>query len=351
MRPDELAGCVPIRLYARGGRHYVDWCRLGDTRFTEPFFDQTVERAFRRPSALLFRPQTPIEALGEWHALSPGLPPGGFIFHMSRCGSTLVSRMLAALPQAVVISEAGPVDRVLRAHLRDPRATDEERVNWLRWVLSALGQRRRGDEEHFFVKFDAWNAPQLPLVRRAFPEVPAVFLYREPLEVMVSQLRRAPSWMLSGALEPGLLGVGPGAAARMPREEYCARALARICEAALRHREDLRLVNYSELPGAAWAWLLDFFRAAHTPADVGRMRHAARFDAKTPSLSFEPDAAAKNREATDTIRELNERHLRPLYEQLEAARRAQSGGGAQAAVAQTFGEAGLSYVRIRFACS
>ena len=102
-------GWVPIRVYGapgHPGQPFVDWCYLGTDAFIEPFFEDTIRRMLRRPFNLLFRHQTPIDALGEWHAAQPGLPPTGFIFHMSRCGSTLAARLLAALPRNVVISEA-----------------------------------------------------------------------------------------------------------------------------------------------------------------------------------------------------------------------------------------------------
>ena len=80
----------------------VDWGCLGKERFTDPLFEQTIDVCLRHPFNLLFRHQTPIELLGEVAATFPMVPPSGFIFHLSRCGSTLVSQMLAALPQNIV---------------------------------------------------------------------------------------------------------------------------------------------------------------------------------------------------------------------------------------------------------
>ena len=81
----------------------VDWCHLGDLRFADPFFEQTIERAMAHPFNLLFRRATSLAAMGE--PAQPELKPAGLIFHMSRCGSTLVSRMLAASPENMVLSE------------------------------------------------------------------------------------------------------------------------------------------------------------------------------------------------------------------------------------------------------
>jgi hypothetical protein len=175
-------------------------------RITDPFFAQTVERSLRHPAHMLFRHDTPMEALGELNEQSPGAPPKGFIFHASRCGSTLIAQMLAAQPENVVISEASPVDVVLRSHLRDPGISEEQRILWLRWLLNAFGQRRFGEEKRLFVKFDSWHALFLPLIRRAFPDVPWIFVYREPVEVLLSHGRRRGGQMIPGVLEPGLFG-------------------------------------------------------------------------------------------------------------------------------------------------
>src|SRR5688500_14155098 len=89
---------IPVRGYWREDRAFVDWCFLGKERLTEPFFDDSIVKRFRQPFNLLFRHQTPFEFLGELAEFSKGLKPTGFIFHLSRCGSTLVSQMFAALP-------------------------------------------------------------------------------------------------------------------------------------------------------------------------------------------------------------------------------------------------------------
>lgn len=320
-----LDGWVPLRVYWRGDAPVVDWCYLGRERFTDPFFDQTVAHCMSRPFNLLFRHQTPVEVLSELRERSPGVTPAGFIFHASRCGSTLVTQMLAALPENVVISEAGPIDKVLRASGLSPQVTDEERAEWLRGLVCAFGQRRRGDERRLFVKFDSWHALFLPLVERAFPGVPWLFLYREPVEVLVSHARRRGAHMIPGVLDPALVGFGAAEVSAMRLEEYSARVLAAVCRAALRHRQASgrgSLVNYRQLPDSVWTTLAEFFGLELSEADTERMRRAARLDAKNPALDFDDDTAAKNLEAGDGLRREAERWARPVYEQLEEARRA-----------------------------
>jgi gluconate kinase len=298
----------------------VDWCYLGTRRFTEPFFDQTARWCMNRPFNLLFHHQTSIEMLAERHEVRPGLQPTGFIFHMSRCGSTLISQMLAALPRTVVISEASPIDAVLRAHFRVPVLTDDERIDWLRWVVSALGQRRRGDEKHFFIKLDCWNTLALPLISRAFPGVPWIFSYRNPVEVMVSQLKRRGAHLVPGVIEPSLFGLSDDSIFVMQPEEYCARVLAKVCEAALENHEGGLLLNYEQLPEAMWTSIPNFFGIEYSEADIETLGRVARLDAKNPSLRFANDTKSKNRSATDLMRDMADELVVPVYKQLEAAR-------------------------------
>ncbi len=109
---------MPIRVYQEQGEPMLDWAYFGSARFVEPFFEDTVAKVLRRSFSLLFRQQTPLSILDELQLLAPGVAPTGFIFHMSRCGSTLVSQMLAALPQNIV-HRRDPADRYRVAHGRD----------------------------------------------------------------------------------------------------------------------------------------------------------------------------------------------------------------------------------------
>ncbi|HEX8088949.1 MAG TPA: sulfotransferase family protein, partial [Blastocatellia bacterium] len=313
MRADRLDGWIPVRLYWEQSSPIVDWCYVGERRFTDPFFDQTIERCMRHPFNVLFRHQTPIDALCQYHEERPGLPPTGFIFHLSRCGSTLISQMLAALPRNVVISEAPPVDAVLRAHCRARDVTDAKRANWLRWMISAIGQRRSSEQKYLFIKFDSWSLLSMRNIRQAFPDVPWVFAYRDPVEVLVSQITRRGGHMVPGVLEPELLGMDYQSILQMQPTEYCARVLAQVCAAALGHRDsgEAMFINYRQLPDVVWSLLLDFFHLDYTTADIDRMRHASQFDAKNPSLEFIDDAASKNRAASPEVRQMASKWVMP----------------------------------------
>jgi gluconate kinase len=314
----ELAGWVPARLLTLQPEPLVDWCYLGRRRFTDPFFSQTVESCIHRPFNLLFRHQTQIEVLREWVSMRPGLAPGGFIFHMSRCGSTLVSQLLAALPAHVVIAEAGPIDSILRAHKHYPNLTEEDRINWLRWMISALGQPRAGSENKLFIKFDSWNILDFDLVRNAFPTVPWVFVYREPVAVLASHMSQRGAFTIPALFAPDFFGLDQQSADQSSVEEYCARVLAALCRAGLEaHRAGGGLlINYKQLPEAMFQSILPYFSVACDESEIQRLRELSRFDSKNRTMPFMEDPPAKK----DSVREAALKWLQPVYDELESAR-------------------------------
>lgn len=321
-------GWVPFRLYWQGSEPGVEWLYMGASPFREPFFEASIYFEVQTPFNSLFRFRTPLAALGEWHAVSPGLKPAGFIFHLSRCGSTLITQMLASLPQNLVLSEPGPLDRVLRSQEYAPEASVEQRVTWLQWLVSALGQPRSGSEKRLFIKFDPRNIMDFPLVRLAFPDVPWIFVYRNPVEVLVSNIRGASPLVTRGLLGPGFLNFDTSLVAGMGDEEYAARVLGIIAETAVRHAGGTpgKLVEYRQLPDIAWLELHRHFGFDLMPEEVAQLRQVAAFDAKQPNRRFESDTEAKHREATERVRLLATQFIEPYYAKLEEIRTAQAGG-------------------------
>jgi hypothetical protein len=231
--------------------------------------------------------------------------------------------MFASSEKNIVISEPPPVDFILRSNLKNPEITDEQRIRWLRWIIGALGRKRNAGETRYFIKFDSWSTFDLALIERAFPDVPWIFLYRNPVEVIVSQMKQRGAQMIPGVIERILPGLDTADILRMPPEEYCARILARICESALKHlpRRNALPVNYAQLPEAVATTILEHFRAPYAPEDIEQMQNAAQFDAKTPQMDFVPDSETKKRQASDAAQKAAENWVNPLYEELESARK------------------------------
>ena len=318
MSETRLDGWVPFRVYWPGPEPAVECCYLGSHGFPDPFFTSTMHLELQTPFNTLFHRHATMSELARWRELSPGVPPAGFIFHSSRCGSTLITRLLAALPENLVLSEPEPLSALLVPNPAAPRAPDAARAEWLRCMMSALGQRPSGVEQRLFVKFEPTDLFALALLRQAFPDVPWIFVYRDPVEVLVSQLRRPAPFVT-----PGMLRIpAPGIEASQSEEEYSARALGAVFDLAAANLPDPHalLVHYGELPGAIWGRLARHFGMAFSDEEIGRMLDAATVDAKNPKQRFEPDTESKNREATEVVRGLAEQCMEGAYHRLEIAR-------------------------------
>ncbi|PVM89049.1 aspartyl beta-hydroxylase [Caulobacter radicis] len=302
------AGWLPVAVLP--DEDAVDWAFFGARRLEESFFGESVPKVWSAPLNRLLRLRTPLSAL---EGLA-GPTPDGLVFHMSRCGSTLLGRMLGAPERATVLSEAAPIDHVVRGDLPWGR-----KVALLRGVVAALGRARGAGDARLFLKLDCWHALAFDLFREAFPETPWLHLYRTPAEVMVSHARSPGMQMVPQVVAPAVFGLAQPAT---PDADYQAAVLAAIGEAALAaFAADGAglLVNYETLPGAVAGRVLRHFGWTPEAAESDAMTAAAAIDAKAPERAFRPDGAAKRAEVDPAIRAACAARLDGLHARLEAA--------------------------------
>ena len=255
-RPGE-AGGLAYRLESRGGEPFLTWTDAPEGGAAEPFYEDTVRVALRSPWGKFRRRVARLEE-------RPGRVKG-FVFHMSRCGSTLLCQMLKAAGYRVA-SEPAPVDTALHTN-----------PGWLRAVVAAL--------DVDFVKFDAWHVHKLPEIRAAFPETPWIFLRRDLEAVLASQRRSPGIHVLPGAIDPAALRMTFADVTGLGRAEWAAEVIGKIVGSAERYRDGAGLwVDYAELPGAAWGPVARHFGLELSARQVERMREVAGFDAKAPGV-------------------------------------------------------------------
>lgn len=334
---EQIVGLTPTLIHLKKPHPLVQWCDLSNIVFSDPFFNQTIARCLREdPSRLRF--QTQLDALADLHEINPGLKPTGFIFHMSKCGSTLVSQNLSKLPQNLVISEPAPMNSILAADRVD--ISEEDRIKWLKLLVSALGQKRRETESNYFIKFKSWNIRKLSLIKKAFPDVKWVFVYRNPVEVMVSVLKAPAEWMdiksnnvtddpiwtdlknTPGICE-SITGFSAPEIEQMTSEEYCARMLASFCQIALQMADhNTLMLNYNQLPEATWSSVLDFFQVNFSEEEKKRMRDTSQLYSKDPTKKrvFVNDSETKQKQCYREVQEMASQWLDELYKNLELHR-------------------------------
>jgi hypothetical protein len=311
-------GWLPARAVP-GATPAFDWAWFGTHPLTDPFFEETARRVSSRPFTQMFGARTSLDAMIASAADGATLVPAGFIFHMSRCGSTLVSNMLAAVPHHHVLSEAEPVDAVVQ-WASQSQAPLPDRIAAVRAIVAAFGRHRLGEARRFFLKLDSWHSLALPVFRAAFPDVPWLFLYREPSEVLVSHKRQPGIHTVYGGLPQSVLGIAGGE--HLTMEAYAAMALSRVCGAVLEHAHlgGGMLVNYSALDLAMLDGLPRHFGFVPDARELAAMQAAKLHHSKHPQTRYVPDSRAKRATTSPAIDAAITTHLRDVYEALERRR-------------------------------
>ena len=303
----------------------VLWRDLGNLDLDQPFFRGAVERAQRLSGdpQVPFRAAPPLrtglDALAEAAAARSGLPLAGLIFHMTHCGSTLISQALGSLPQVLALGEPEPVGDLATLAGTLPAG---QGAAALRNLVGVLGRARRAPQRHMLIK--AWSplACHLPLFREAFLATPWVFVYRDPVEVLVALLESGGSLLaLQGdaARAASLLGLDGDRLDAMTVTEFAAQALARICDAVVAAADGACLVvDYDSLPAAIWQRIAPHFGIELDAGMRDRVAQAAGRDAKSPGRAFRPDGAAKRARASAEVCDAAQRWVAPAFERVRA---------------------------------
>jgi hypothetical protein len=314
MKLADLARWTPVRLDVSGPVPAVYWADLSTERFVEPFFDQTVARWAHGPDA---RPlvKTGLQALAALDG-EPSLEPTGMIFHLSRCGSTLVSRLLGTLPGVVVLAEPAPLNALLG--LQPDRVDEATLVRTVRLVIRALGRCRHGDERRLVLKCTSWNVRRRAVLAAAFPDTPWIWVQRDPAQVLASLLAEPPGWLGLQAAPNGAarrFGLDPTAVPTMTRAEFAARALGAMLDAAATDPARRLCIDHADLPAAVWERVAAHFGLEAGPAAIQRMIAESGFYSKDPAHVFLGDTPER-RPITEAIRQAAQRFAEPGYRTL-----------------------------------
>ena len=313
----ELKGWLPVDAVVVDGRPGLWWMEMSGIGLTEPFFQQTVERAKKEKRAERF---TEFDVLLQLEKQLESVEPTGFIFHSSRCGSTLVANACRAVSNSIVLSEANAIDKLIARFITDADNAVKESLYsvFLRGVVHALAQRRFGNEQHLFIKFACCSFAQFARIKRIWPNVPWVFLYRDPIETIVSNMRDVPPWLVDN--DRRVLTSIIADAGEMSLEELCARTIGSLYSTAynLANRNSL-LLNYNQLSVPVIASILEFFKIDLSAEELETIARTTKGYSKEVSetRAFVADADTKQKLASDLIREMSERWAGAPYRNLE----------------------------------
>lgn len=231
-------------------RRRVSFVDAADQALSEPFTAFTVEKL--RPTVA----ESDLSLIER--STQPGgarySEPTGILLHTGRCGSTLLSNMLGALERVVVIRELPALNELI-GEVRNPRegSTMAQALLDLESMIRFLSSDVRSPPRIVVLKLASWSAFIGKTILGTFPKCRAIFLWRDPVEVVRSYLASVPRW--AGVLHedrasqmqsfPSLVAADP--LQPVTAVELYVAAWRTSVQSALTLDEDVVVVDYADL--------------------------------------------------------------------------------------------------------
>jgi gluconate kinase len=266
------------------------WMHTEGVRFSKPFFDESISECRLLPlNRKLCSVVTELSFLPEAAAQLEAVEPAAFIFHISRCGSTLFTQLLGLDEENLVLPEVPFIDQLLRL---GEGISEEQRTAYLKAAIRLVGQRRFPNEKRLIVKLDSWHLFFADTLRRAFPGVPFILLYRSPEAVLNSHARRRGTQMIPGMVGPALFGLPPSEEYAHQLDRYAALTVEKYLGKMLQLVQSDPKTMLACYDAGIFEELLRACAFAGIPVSSDleeKMRQRQRFHSKEPGMVFSGD--------------------------------------------------------------
>lgn len=261
---------------------------------------------------------------------------GGVVFHESRCGSTLTANLLASWRPAQhrVYSESPPPITALLQLCGEnfERCPLENAAQLLQDVMYLMRRSDDPRETHAFFKIQSSGTRMIRVFQAAFPDTPYMFVYRDPIQVIMSYFKDGSKKMAGNCLKhkrsppPRMRQVLDTYGWSKKAEDVCAAHLAAFTESVAESLTDYGTpVNYRDMPDILFdtvfpQWTPDL---PITEEELARMRETAGVYSKSGKdkgapAHFAGDSEQKEHMASDAVKEAAAHYMEASYQQLEA---------------------------------
>lgn len=285
-----LSNWIPYKLIEKDNEVYFEWIYLGDLKYAEPFFDETISKCRSHANnSKLFKVITTVENLLDWSNELIAVELKSLIFHVSRCGSTMLSQSLATSSENIMISEAPIIDEILRSENFD----SDKKAALLKAVIAFLGQKRFPEQQHLIVKLDAWHIFNADYLRSIFTETPFALLYRNPVEVLKSHQKLTGMHMVPDLLPFEVFGISAEERNEISFHQYGALVLEKYFQAFLDFSErdkNVIKLNYNEGMKNVVQQFISFSNLDYADSELDKMYERLGTHSKNESTVFKGDS-------------------------------------------------------------
>lgn len=273
---------LPYRYLPKSRR--IDWC-LPEGHATEAFQDEYISHC--RQSLVvnqLIQPCTSLDTLTHQASNIPVAHPAGFIFHLSRCGSTLISGCLSELDTSCVFSESPLLTEILL----DTSLTHKQKQTCLQQCINLQASVFPARPD-IIIKWNAWDIFHWHMIRGVYPDVPVIFLVRNPSEILTSHYRSAGRHM-SG--DTSLVSVNPVFSAAdnfVSLFNFRVQILKSLMLEMLKRSDSARVVDYQQLHINTIRDIASYMGIDIDSGNYLKIQNRMQFHSKLPGKKFQGD--------------------------------------------------------------
>ncbi len=283
-----VKGWIPVKLYPEDDGLLCRWLFVGNKDFTEPFFDETISSCRSLPqNGHRQKCMSDTAVLADWVKEMDVIEPTAFIFHISRCGSTLISQMLGQQPANIILSEVPFFDDLLRHGKKDDCMAAI--LPQLKAAIGLYAAKRKENQQHLFIKADSWHIHFYKELRALYPAVPFFLLYRKPDEVIRSQQKKRSMQAIPNLLEAAIFGFNKDEITGMQLDAYMGMVVESYLDAFLQilQKDNLAYaVNYHDGAMQIVETIASVTGLQISEAEKLLMQRRAGFHAKFPQQVF-----------------------------------------------------------------
>jgi len=314
---DAIKNLVPWKLLSHPSEPLCQWLYTGVKSFTEPFFDDTISVCRRLDkNCKPFKSVSSLAMMEEWANGVEPILPAAIIFHVSRCGSTLLSQQLALDESNIVLSEVPFFDELLRLPFKNQLFNNSTARALLKAAVSLYGLPKTGHEKNVFIKADSWHIHFYASLRSLYPTVPFILLYRDPCDVLLSQQRQRGMHSVPGIIERGVFGFSNEQFDQPDFDRYMTNVLEGYFKKMIEIAKSDSLVfpvNYASGMSSIFKQIYGLLNLTITPKLDKLLNDRSRFHAKHPQQIFQEENKKK-------IAPSYVMHVLELYHQLDKIR-------------------------------
>ena len=101
---DLVSNWIPIKLIEIDNEIYFEWIYFADIPFADPFFEETIAKCKKHNyNSKRFKLISTADNIIDWSKELDSVELKGLVFHVSRCGSTMLSQSMATSSENIMV--------------------------------------------------------------------------------------------------------------------------------------------------------------------------------------------------------------------------------------------------------